>query len=175
MGLDRMGQAYVGKVRAELDDLRERGVLTAGNACSSVLIAKGEPGEAELAGQELLAGADGVALRAALGKLGYALEDWCALACWAADGRSLGPDLVRRAVVALAPTTLVATNEPAAAVLQQAFAADAPEGLVAGGVSMVAGMRVLRLDGFEAALGQMRSKQLMWARLKLIPPLGEPY
>jgi hypothetical protein len=36
-------------------------------------------------------------------------------------------------------------------------------------------MRMLNLDGFEDALGDQRQKQLMWARLKQIPPLGEPY
>ena len=37
------------------------------------------------------------------------------------------------------------------------------------------GVRVLALGGFADALGDQRQKQLMWARLKQIPPLGEPF
>jgi hypothetical protein len=44
-----------------------------------------------------------------------------------------------------------------------------------GRVVQVAGMRVLNLGGFEAALASSRQKQVVWAYLKRIPPLGEPY
>ena len=47
--------------------------------------------------------------------------------------------------------------------------------LVPGTVAHVCGMRVLNLGGFEAALADAREKQVMWARLKKIPPLGEPF
>ena len=47
--------------------------------------------------------------------------------------------------------------------------------LEAGLVVDVLGMRVLNLGGFAAALGEEAQKQLMWARLKQLPPLGEPY
>jgi hypothetical protein len=36
-------------------------------------------------------------------------------------------------------------------------------------------MRVLSLGGFAAALGDKQQKQIMWHRLKQVPPLGEPY
>ena len=44
-----------------------------------------------------------------------------------------------------------------------------------GYVVYVRGVRVLALGGFANALGDQRKKQLMWARLKQIPPLGEPF
>jgi hypothetical protein len=34
---------------------------------------------------------------------------------------------------------------------------------------------VLSLGGFAAALGDKQQKQIMWRRLKQVPPLGEPY
>ena len=37
------------------------------------------------------------------------------------------------------------------------------------------GMRVTALGGFEESLSNPKAKQLMWARLKQLPPLGEPY
>ena len=44
-----------------------------------------------------------------------------------------------------------------------------------GNVVHLLGMRVLNLGGFAAALGDAHEKQVMWARLKKIPPLGEPF
>ena len=44
-----------------------------------------------------------------------------------------------------------------------------------GYVVQLCGMRVLNLGGFADALADPRAKQQMWARLKRIPPLGEPY
>ena len=73
-------------------------------------------------------------------------------------------------------------DEAAAGAVREAYAddlADLPSleeaMLVPGYVVRVRGMRALNLGGFEAALGDARQKQLMWARLKQIPPLGEPY
>ena len=42
-------------------------------------------------------------------------------------------------------------------------------------VAHVLGRRVLALDGFEAALGDKREKQRMWAYIKQIGPVGAPY
>jgi hypothetical protein len=170
------GQRYVQKMRAELELLERMGVRTSGNAFSSVLFAKGRPGPAEQAGGTLLSGADGKALRAALNKLGYAPEDWAAI------DTSVTPELLRRAVTALDPSTLVACDDEAAMVIRNAYAenlcelANLDDALLSPGrVVQVAGMRVLNLGGFEAALASSRQKQVVWAYLKRIPPLGEPY
>lgn len=178
MALNRKArsEAYVRKMRAELEAVQKKGVQMSGNAFSSVLFVKGEPGPAELEGGALLSGADGKALRAALLKLGYAPEDWAAV-----DGGA-SPRLFRHVVATLDPTTLVACDDKAAALVRDAFADDLSTlpslddaMLVPGRVVRVAGMRILNLGGFEAALSSSAQKQIMWARLKRIPPLGEPY
>ena len=175
---DRMtrGTLPAQKMRAELDGLVREGVVMAGNAFSSVLLVKGEPGPAELAGDPLLSGADGKALRAALLKLGYAPEDWAAV-----DGYA-SPRLFRQAVAVLDPSTMIVCDERAAALVREAYADELCEFnslddamLVPGRVVKLSGMRVLNLGGFEAALSSSAQKQIMWARLKQIPPLGEPY
>ena len=178
MGFGATARAFANKERDELTMLTEQGVQVAGNAFSQVLVIKGVPGEAETSGAPLLSGADGKALRAAFAKLGYAPEDWCGLACWRADGGMLEPAQLRLAVTVLDPSTIVACDEVASSFVCAAYAEDL---LMLGGVlepgnvAMVAGMRVLGLGGFEAALADMQSKQVMWARLKRLPPLGDPY
>ena len=161
------------KTRAELAELEGAGVLLVGNAFSPLLFCKGRPGAAERSGQEPFSGPDGKALRASLVALGYAPEHWAGLATWATDGTALDTELLLCAVLALDPATLVACDDEAAQALCGAFVTNALE--VPGQVVAVCGMRMLGLGGFEDALGDDRSKQLMWARLKLIPPLAAPY
>lgn len=173
---------YVAKARAELESLASRGVLMAGNAFSSVLLLKGEPTDAERAGERLLSGEDGNALRSALQALGYAPEDWAGLATWCEGGERLEAELLREAVCVLDPETLVACDHGAADLLRETYASellDAGSGerpvLVDGELMTLAGMRALSLGGFAAALVSKQEKQLMWHRLKKIPPLDEPY
>lgn len=170
------------KTRAELEGLADRGAMMAGNAFSSVLLLKGEPGESERDGGALLAGADGVALRAALQALGYAPEDWVGLACWDDHGVPLSAELLRETVCALDPATVIVCDAGAADLVREAYADDLAslesfeEAMLFDGlVVQVAGMRVMALGGFEAALGDAHEKQVMWRRLKQLPPLGEPY
>ncbi len=179
---DARRRAYVGKAAAELDALVGRGVVMGGNAFSSVLLAKGELTEAERGGEPAFSGADGRALRASLSALGYPPEDWEWLLATGEDGAPLDAALLREAVCALDPSTLVLCDEAAAGVVRDAYADElaAMESLdeallVPGEVVRVLGMRVLNLGGFEEALSDPRQKQLMWARLKQIPPLGEPF
>lgn len=174
--------SYVNKARAELGDLASRGVVMAGNAFSSALLLKGEPLPDEREGGALLAGSDGKALRAALQALGYAPEDWVGLAAWDRTGERLSAELAREAICALDPDTLVVCDEEAAALVREAYADDLSclerfdEAMLAEGIVVqMAGMRVLNLGGFAAALSDAHAKQVMWARLKQLPPLGEPY
>lgn len=173
---------YAAKARAELEGLAAQGVVMAGNAFSSVLLVKGQPSKDERKGAPLLSGDDGTALRAALQALGYAPEDWAGLASWSKGGKQVPSLLMREAICALDPATLVACDEPAANMVREAYAQDLAslesfdEAMLAEGViAHVAGMRVLNLGDFAAALADKRQKQLMWHRLKQIPPLGEPY
>lgn len=175
-------KVYANKMRAELELLEEQGVLAVGNAFSPILFVKGKPTDEERAGAAPFCGVDGKALRASIQALGYAPEDWAAMATWREDGSRLDEALFRQAIAAFAPFTLVICDEEAAAVARDAFANDLvlvndleSAMLMAGYVVRVGGMRVLNLGGFADALGSARDKQLMWARLKQIPPLGEPY
>ena len=174
-------EACVAKAAAEASSLEGRGVLLAGQALSSVLLLKGEPAPSDLSDGPL-AGADGAALRAALSTLGYAPEDWVAMLSCDGAGTPLEPSLLREAICALDPATVVACDEAAAEALRQAY----PDELAAvddfdeamlrpGRVAHVLGMRVLALGGFADALSDDGAKREMWHRLKQIPPLGEPY
>lgn len=173
---------YVEKAKADLASLEQRGVCMGGNAFSSILFLKGEPSKEELGDKPVLSGPDGVALRAALGALGYAPEDWCAMLTVSGNGTALEPAIVREAVCALDPATLVACDDAAAQALRDAYADELVSlddfeaaMLAPGKVVRVLGMRVMALGGFAAALEDAHEKQVMWARLKQLPPLGEPY
>lgn len=175
-------QAYVDKTNAELNDLSQQGVYVSGTAFSPILILKGEAGAAELSGGETLSGDDGAALRAALGALGYDPQDWLVLPCAQLADGGPAPALLRQTLMALDPSTVVCCDEAAAMVLREALADDLAAlptleeaMLTAGIVVHVLGMRVLNLGGFEAALTDAHQKQVMWARLKQVPPLGEPF
>lgn len=175
-------ECYVAKARAELAVLAGRGVLMAGNAFSSILLVKGEPTAQEQDGGAPFAGEDGTALRAALQALGYAPEDWSGLATWNEGGAALDAPLLREAICALDPATCVVCDGAAADLVREAFAEDLASlesfdeaMLVDGVLAQVAGMRMLSLGGFAASLSDKRKKQLMWHRLKQLPPLGEPY
>ena len=179
---DARRRACVDKTAAEVDALVARGVLAGGNAFSAVLLVKGELTQAERDGEPAFSGADGTALRASLERLGYAPEDWEWLLSVDASGEPLDATLLREAVTALDPDTLVCCDEAAAALLREAYADDLAvldrleEAMLAPGVVVhVCGMRTLNLGGFAAALADAREKQVMWARLKQIPPLGEPF
>ena len=179
---DARRRAYLDKAAAEIDSLVARGVRMGGNAFSSVLLVKGELSGAEKDGELPLSGADGAALRASLERLGYPPEDWEWLLTVDDADAPLDAALLREAVCALDPATLVCCDEAAAAVLREAYADELASlesleeaMLVPGNVVHLLGMRVLNLGGFAAALGDAYEKQVMWARLKRIPPLGEPF
>ena len=134
-----------------------------------------------------------VAMRcAALERLGYAPEDFCALASVAgaceegvvatyAPGDTLPPELFRWALEALDPEAVVLLDDAASAMMREAYAEELAEVeqfnvamLESRLVARVLGRRVLALGGFEAALASADAKQRMWAYLKQLPPLGSP-
>ena len=173
---------YMEKARYEIGQMVNQGMRLSGNAFSTLLLLKGEANEAERAGANVCSGSDGKALRAAFASLGYAPEDWCALLTLTSDGQLLAPEDLRTAVCTLGPLTVLLCDEMATTLFREAFAnelAELPDlnaaMLVPGMVSRVLGMRVMNLGGFEAALADQHQKQVMWARLKQLPPPGEPY
>ena len=179
---DARRRACVDKAAAEIDALAARGVRSGGNAFSAVLLVKGELSEAERRGEPPLSGADGTALRASLARLGYAPEDWACLATVGRDGAPLAPALLREAVTCLDPVTLVLCDHAARDAVRDAYADELAripsfeEAMLEDGVvASLLGMRVLSLGGFAAALSSAEGKRAMWARLRRIPPLGEPW
>lgn len=186
-------EALAAAAEQELRGLEARGVRMAGNAFSPVVLVKGELNDAERSGEPLLSGADGTALRAALGAIGWEPQDLCVLAAVAgsgdaavADGLTAGEplpvDLFREALEALDPEAVILLDDAAAGLLRETYAdalaiiEDFDTAMLKPGlIAPVLGRRVLALDGFEAALSQPAEKQRMWAYLKQMPPLGAPY
>lgn len=186
----QMKKAALEATRQELDSLCARGVRMEGNAFSPIVLIKGDLNEEERAGGALLGGADGTALRASCTAIGYAPEDFCALAAVAGEGddpaltlgATLATEVFREALEALDPEAVLLLDATAADLMRETYA----DALVAiddfdtamlkpGLVAHVLGRRVLALDGFEAALGDKREKQRMWAYIKQIGPVGAPY
>lgn len=186
-------EALAAAAEQELRGLEARGVRMAGNAFSPVVLVKGELNDAERSGEPLLSAADGTALRAALGAIGWEPQDLCVLAAVAgsgdaavADGLTAGEplpvDLFREALEALDPEAVILLDDAAADLLRETYAdalaiiEDFDTAMLKPGlIAPVLGRRVLALDGFEAALSQPAEKQRMWAYLKQMPPLGAPY
>lgn len=186
-------EALADAAEQELKGLEARGVRMAGNAFSPVVLIKGELNDAERSGEPLLSGADGTALRAALGAIGWEPQDLCVLAAVAGSGdeavagglmagEPLPVDLFREALEALDPEAVILLDDAAADLLRETYAdalaivEDFDTAMLKPGlIAPVLGRRVLALDGFEAALSQPAEKQRMWAYLKQMPPLGAPY
>lgn len=179
---DDIRAAYLEAMQKETQKLQDDGVNLAGQAFSPLLILKGNLSDAEKNGAELLSGADGEALHAALDALGYPPEAWCTAATIQSSGAPLSGDLLRLTIISLQPNTLILCDEEAARVVREAYAEElqlledpAASTLEAGILVQVMGMRMLNLGGFADALLDQEQKRIMWARLKQVPPLGAPY
>lgn len=183
--------ALAAQARQELEALEAAGARMAGNGYSPILLVKGDLNEAERTGGDLLAGADGQALRAALDAIGWVPEDFCVLATVAGAGDGTGPvaageplpaETLREAVEALDPEAVVLLDAAAADAFRAAYADElsaiedaGAATLTPGIVASVLGRRVLALPGFEASLSDAHAKQVCWAYLKQLKPLGAPY
>ena len=177
-------EAIAQAAEQELTSLAVRGVRIVGNACSPIVLVKGDLDEAERSGGELAAGPDGAALRKALGAIGYAPEDFCVAGVGdgaVAVGETLPCELFREALEALDPEAVLLLDNNAADAMRETYA----DMLVAiddfdtamlkpGLVAHVQGRRVLALDGFEAALTDKAAKQRMWAYIKQLTPAAAP-
>ena len=166
-------EAYMAKTTHEFGDFAAQGVCMAGNAFASVLLVKGQEDfeEAELS-----------ALKASLEHLGYAPEAWATLLTTTKTGDPINPQLVRQAISAFSPDTVLLVNDAAVASVREAYAGeleqlktDAEKTFSPRVLVRVCGMRMVNLDNFAGALEDPRQKQLRWAAIKQVPPLGEPY
>ena len=180
MSQSQKKEAIAQAAEQELASLAGRGVRIAGNACSPIVLVKGDLDEAERA--------DGAALRKALGAIGYAPEDFCVLASVAgagdgtvAVGHALPCELFREALEALDPEAVLLLDNSAADMMRETYAdmlvaiEDFDTAMLKPGlVAHVQGRRVLALDGFEAALTDKAAKQRMWAYIKQLTPAAAP-
>lgn len=166
-------EAYMEKTTHEFGDFAAQGVCMAGNAFASVLLVKGQEDfeEAELS-----------ALKASLEHLGYAPEAWATLLTTTKTGDPINPQLVRQAISAFSPDTVLMVNDAAVTSVREAYAdelgqltTDAEKNFSPRVLVRVCGMRMVNLDNFAGALEDPRQKQLRWAAIKQVPPLGEPY
>ena len=166
-------EAYMAKTTHEFGDFAAQGVCMAGNAFASVLLVKGQEdfGEEELS-----------ALKASLEHLGYAPEAWATLLTTTKTGDPINPELVRQAISAFSPDTVLLVNDAAVTSVREAYAeeleqlkTDAEKTFSPRVLVRVCGMRMVNLDNFAGALEDPRQKQLRWAAIKQVPPLGEPY
>ena len=166
-------EAYMAKITHEFGDFAAQGVCMAGNAFASVLLVKGQEDfeEAELS-----------ALRASLEHLGYAPEAWATLLTTTKTGDPISPQLVRQAISAFSPDTVLMVNDAAVASVREAFAeelaqlkTDAEKTFSPRVLVRICGMRMINLDNFASALDDLHQKQMRWAAIKQVPPLGEPY
>ena len=180
MSQSQKKEAIAQAAEQELASLAGRGVRIAGNACSPIVLVKGDLDEAERSGGELAAGADGAALRKALGAIGYAPEDFCVLASVAGAGD--GTVAVGHALPCeLDPEAVLLLDNSAADMMRETYAdmlvaiEDFDTAMLKPGlVAHVQGRRVLALDGFEAALTDKAAKQRMWAYIKQLTPAAAP-
>jgi hypothetical protein len=176
---DAVKAAYLAKATAELTALQDAGLRMAGTAGAPVLLIKGTPTAQEAAGAAAFSGADGEALRKSLAALAYAPDGWSALVAAGPAGEPLAPQLLRTAIAALDPNTVIATDDAAAAALREAYAPElvrAPElaaaTLVPGVVCHICGMRMLALGNFLGSLENQQEKLVMWQRLQEVRPLA---
>ena len=166
-------EAYMAKTTHEFGDFAAQGVCMAGNAFASVLLVKG---------QEDFEAAELSALKASLEHLGYAPEAWATLLTTTKTGDPINPQLVRQAISAFSPDTVLMVNDAAVTSVREAYAeeleqlkTDAEKTFSPRVLVRVCGMRMVNLDNFAGALEDPRQKQLRWAAIKQVPPLGEPY
>ena len=126
----QMKKAALEATRQELDALCARGVRMEGNAFSPIVLIKGDLNEEERAGGALLGGADGTALRASCTAIGYAPEDFCALAAVAGEGddpaltlgATLPTEVFRETLEALDPEAVLLLDATAADLMRETYA-----------------------------------------------------
>ena len=172
--------ALLAAAQQELDALAARGVRMRGNAFSAIVLVKGELNADELSGGELLAGADGAALAAALERLGYAPEEFCALSAIAgpegegaapeaASGRPLPPALFREALEALDPEAVGLLDDPAASLRRSSTWRCSLRGsslmfLEGACLPLMDSRPRLPMDGQSSACGPISSSFRRWGR-----------
>ncbi len=171
--LEELASAYGARLAVELlkADAELPGadaVQASGDPASELLLVKGEPGPAELGGGVTLSGADGDAVRKALGALGRDAQAFYAVLSRPVAGVTdeRVSRRLRRIIEACDPAWVVAVD-PAAAT-DVARATGLPETIPAGNVVRVLGRDLLALDGLEASLSDDALKRRVWAQMQAL-------
>jgi len=156
------------KVRAELSaaDALYPGadaITGSGAITPTVVIVKGEPGEADLAAGVALAGADGDAVRKALDALGVDGTSFavCSRPAPGVSGEAAA-DRLRLIIEALDPSLVIALDRVAASDTSSAFSS--PE-LVFGSPLRVGGRVLLAVDDLEGSLTDGRKAEV-WQQFR---------
>ena len=178
---DKLRALHVARVKAELaaaDALapgqRPRPAAR-GAAWLEIAVVKGLPGPAEASGGTAMSGADGTALLKALEALGYACRHGVlhALASRAGHGpRTRAPTGCASSSSRSTRTSSSRSTprRPPTSPRRSAASFRRP-----GVAQRVLGRRIVAVSGFEAALGDPKAKQRVWAELKAAKPEGPVY
>jgi hypothetical protein len=142
-------------------------VRRSGDVLGRVLLVKGEPGEADLAAGEALAGADGEAARSALDALGVDTASILAIVSRPVRGATpvLAAARVARYVEAADPELVVALDDVAQDDLQRAFGLKV---LPFGEPLTLRGRVLLAVDGLETSLADEARKKRVWAQFRAL-------
>lgn len=183
----KLRQAHIDAAQIEFSFLAQKGVRIEGNVFSSLLFIKGTSTSGEGTSSKLMDGIEAKALRAAFGALGWPPEDECVLSTLGEFGDSnhsilLDPELFRIAVETIDAEAIVLLDDTAVEAMQLAYAEELSSiedfnvaMLSVGSIAHVLGRRILALQGFADCLNNSDAKQVMWAYIKKLPPLSEPY
>lgn len=171
------GTAFAEKARAELaaaDALVPGSDLVAwsGALLAQVVLVKGLPGPAEVAGGAALSGPDGEAADKALIALGWPEGSWFATVSRPepdADAGSIASRL-RLQLEAVDPLVIVALDDVAADDVAAAF--DLPQPPAPGRPALFRGRRFVAVRDFEHSLGDPQGKRAAWRQLQDAAPPG---
>lgn len=176
---DKLRALHLARAKAELaaadalapgsDRVRPSGALMA-----EIAVVKGLPGPAEASGGTAMSGADGTALLKALEALGYGADTVFLTLSRPEPGmdRERAADRLRLQLESVDPNVIVTLDAEAAADVAEAFGCELP---APGVTQRVLGRRIVAVSGFEAALGDPKAKQRVWAELKAAKPEGPVY
>ena len=167
--LEALRALYDAKASAEEDAadalLDAVPVRRSGDLRGRVMLAKGEPGDADIEAGEALAGPDGDAARSALEALGIATDGILALVTRPAalTEPTVAAARLARYIEAADPSLVIALDATAAADLAEAAGLS---GLPFGEPARVSGRTVLAADGLEASLTDDARKKRVWAHFR---------
>ncbi len=163
---------YADKARAELAAADRvapgsDGIPWSGDVFAEVVLVKGEPGPAEVAGGAALSGPDGAAARKALEALGF--DPGSMFATVARPEAGVDPVQARERlamqVEAVDPTVVVALDAVAATEIAAAFGLEA---FPFGARTYADGRQFVAVDGLEASLADEGAKRRIWRQMRAI-------